>query len=402
MRILVLTSSYPTRMETVASPFLHDWADALSARGHELTVLAPCDRHYGAHITKATRVAVSYFQYLPCTSWQTLTYGAGMYDNVRRNPFRLAQLPSFLQALHRQAGRLIRDGDVLHAHWMFPAGLVGALVKRRFAAPLVISIHSTDFHALRRLPGGRLVARAIVRHADRLHFVTEYHRQRFAEWIGDDALAHLESYVAPMGVPDGLLDAPLQPLAAKPTIGFMGRLIPLKGVDQLLRACARLRCGRVAIAGVGPAQALLARLADALGVDARFVGAVSGAGKTRFLDGCDIMVFPSRHYASGRGEGLPVGLLEAMARGRVVVASDSGGIPEVIRHRQNGYLYCSRRRGALDDALKGVLSGWPTSGHVAADALLTGRRYTASVLASQHESHYRALLSRVAVPEACA
>ena len=393
MRILVLSSSYPTSSETVASAFLQDWVVALSSRGHDLTVVAPCDRHHVEYVERQGRTIVSFFQYLPWTRFQTLAYGAGMYDNVVRNPCRLLQLPHFLRSQYRHALFHAARADVLHAHWLFPAGLVGAIVKRNTGIPLVVSIHSTDFHLLRMIPGGRTLARAIATHADRLHFVTEYHRRRFFGWVGSDAAAATPSYVVPMGVHDSMAERPSHAFRPEPNIGFMGRLIPMKGVDRLLMACARLGRTPVRVAGVGPAHESLVRLARLLRVETQFIGPVCGVAKIRFLDSCDVLVFPSRHYASGRSEGLPVTLLEALVRGRVVVASDSGGIPEVIRHGHNGFLFSAPSDHELGDVLETVVMSWNTAKQVGLSAIRTGLQFTASMLARQHEAEYRTLLS---------
>ncbi len=393
MRILVLSSSYPTRVETVASSFLQDWVSALASRGHDVTVIAPCDRYHAEYVERAERTVVSYFRYLPWPQFQTLAYGGGMYDNVCRNPLRLLQLPQFLRTLYGQAVRHAANADVLHAHWLFPAGLVGAIVKRELGIPLVVSIHSTDFHLLRSIPGGLVLARFIVRWADRLHFITDYHRRWFFDWLGDASAAEVPSYVVPMGVSDSMTHRPARSFRVAPKIGFMGRLIPLKGVDRLLEACSRLGRTRVTVAGVGPAHDSLVRLARRLQVDAQFLGPVRGEEKIRFLDSCDVLVFPSRCYPSGRCEGLPVSMLEALARGRVVVASDSGGIPEVIRHGYNGYLFGARSTDRLGEVLGHVLNSWETTKQVGLGAMRTGRRFTASVLARRHEDEYRTLVS---------
>jgi glycosyltransferase involved in cell wall biosynthesis len=395
MRIAVLSSSYPTSVETAASSFLQDWVTALGSRGHQVTVIAPCDRHDAEHVEYSGRTMVSYFQYAASSHLQTLAYGAGMYDNVLRNPCRLLQLPRFLRMQHRHALRHAADADLLHAHWLFPGGLVGAIVKRQTGIPLVISIHSTDFHLLRSVPGGRALARAVVARTDRLHFVTEYHRVRFLEWLGEGWTDRIASYVVPMGVHDSMAVVQPPALRAEPRIGFMGRLIPIKGVDRLLEACAHLGRTRLHVAGAGPSQASLVRLARALGVEAQFLGSVRGAAKIRFLDSCDVLVFPSRHYSSGRSEGLPVSILEAMARGRVVVASDSGGIPEVVRHGDNGYLFAAQSTSELRHVLGTVLRSWDSATRVGTSAIRTGIRFTASALARCHEREYRALLSGV-------
>ena len=137
------------------------------------------------------------------------------------------------------------------------------------------------------------------------------------------------------------------------------------------------------------------RLARDLSVDARFVGRVSGADKTAFLDSCDVLVFPSRRYPSGRSEGLPVSLLEALARGRVVVASDSGGIPEIVNHGQNGYLFTACRPRALDDVLGNVVAAWPASAGVAGSAIMSARRLTTATMAQRHEAEYRLVVADI-------
>ena len=391
-RVLVLTSSYPTHPGSIASAFLADWSAALAARGHQLTVLTPEDADQPAVARQEGRVSIECFRYFPYSSLQTLAYGAGMYDNVLANPVRLAHLPAFLISLLRRSLRLAQGADITHAHWLFPAGLIGALVKQHTGTPLVVTVHSTDYHLLRRLPGGRILARAIARQADRLHFVTDHHRLLFTDWIGDAEGLDERSYVVPMGIADYLTAPPVWPLESPPRIGFLGRLIPLKGVDRLLRTCAALGHSAPTIAGAGPELQRLTSLAARLKVRAAFVGPLVGEQKTRFLDTCDILVFPSRSYRSGRSEGLPVSILEALARGRVVIASSAGGIPEIIRHADNGYIACARDDDSLTTTLGAVLRSWPHSAAVAAAARLTGTHLTASSLARQHELAYQASL----------
>jgi glycosyltransferase involved in cell wall biosynthesis len=233
----------------------------------------------------------------------------------------------------------------------------------------------------------------IVEQADRLHFVTEYHRHQLYKWIGAESADGTSSYVVPMGVDDSMVERQSRSFGSEPKIGFMGRLIPMKGVDRLLKACAHLGRTPLSVAGVGPEHDRLVRLARNLRVEANFVGSVRGAAKIRFLDSCDVLVFPSRHHRSGRSEGLPVAMLEALARGRVVVASDSGGIPEVICHGDNGYLFAAQSTEALGEVLANVVKSWDMAKNVGPSAMRTGLRFTASSLARRHEDEYRTLLA---------
>lgn len=398
-RILVLTSSYPTHARSIASAFLADWSEALAARGHHLTVLTPAPTSQPPTDRRADRVAVESFRYFPIDSMQTLAYGSGMYDNVLANPIRLAHLPAFLMSLYRQALRVAPRADLIHAHWLFPAGLIGAWVKQRVGTPLVVTVHSTDYHLLSRLPGGRLIARTIAEQADRLHFVSNYHRHLFCDWLAARDVPAPDSYVVPMGIPDLMTAAPVWPLRSPPRIGFLGRLIHLKGVDRLLRTCAALGNHAPTIAGTGPELLRLETLARRLHVSARFVGPVIGDQKTRFLDSCEIMVFPSRSYRSGRSEGVPVSVLEALARGRVVIASNAGAIPEIVHDRRNGYIACAHDEEALTRTLLSVLTSWPHSAGVAAAARHAGTQLTASSIARHHELAYQDVMGESGVQE---
>lgn len=116
------------------------------------------------------------------------------------------------------------------------------------------------------------------------------------------------------------------------TVGYLGRLVPEKGVDVLLHACARLDDGaRVIIAGKGPARPDLERLAVELGVRERvtFLDPIPYARVPSFLRSLDVLALPSRPSPVWVEQFGRV-LIEAMACGIPVVASESGEIPAVL------------------------------------------------------------------------
>lgn len=112
---------------------------------------------------------------------------------------------------------------------------------------------------------------------------------------------------------------------------FVGRLVPEKGVEVLLKALACLRQDRqlptVAIVGEGPQKGKLEEMARATGVEASvtFAGQVIGTDLARMLNRHRLLVLPSIHQE-------PFGLvaLEAIACGCVAIGSHAGGIPEAI------------------------------------------------------------------------
>lgn len=142
------------------------------------------------------------------------------------------------------------------------------------------------------------------------------------------------------------------PLLEEPTAAFSGRLVPAKGVDVLLRAFADVPYGRLLIAGDGPERASLEALSERLGLSKRveFLGWLEQAELDRKLRGAWVQVVPSL-WAE------PFGLVapEAMMRGRAVIASNSGGLAEIVQDGEVGYLVPPGDAEAMRDKLSAIL-----------------------------------------------
>ncbi len=121
-----------------------------------------------------------------------------------------------------------------------------------------------------------------------------------------------------------------------PRLLCVGRLVPIKGHDVLLRAFAQVRDAvpglELVLAGAGPLEAELRRRVGELRLDAsvRFLGLVSPIEPE--LEAAAIVVIPSL------GEGFGMVALEAMERGRAVIASDVGGLPEIVADGETGLI----------------------------------------------------------------
>jgi glycosyltransferase involved in cell wall biosynthesis len=114
-------------------------------------------------------------------------------------------------------------------------------------------------------------------------------------------------------------------------VGYLGRLVPEKGVDLLLEALVDVPKAGALLMGDGPDRERLVRLAGARGLSgrARFVGAIGSLDIPRWLAALDCLVLPSR-TAPGWKEQFGRALIEAMACGVPVVGSSSGEIPTVV------------------------------------------------------------------------
>lgn len=146
------------------------------------------------------------------------------------------------------------------------------------------------------------------------------------------------------------------PLTSSPTVSFVGRLLPKKGVDVLLRAFVRiveeLPAARLQVLGDGPERAALERLGADLGVagSVEFLGHRSREEIEGAVADAWVQAVPSRWEE-------PFGLVaaEAMMRGTAVVASESGGLGEQVRDVETGYTVPPGDPGALTVALLRIL-----------------------------------------------
>lgn len=198
------------------------------------------------------------------------------------------------------------------------------------------------------------------------------------------------------GIADEALKARLG-LTGATVVGFIGSFYAYEGLDLLLDALPALLQRRpdvrVLLVGGGPQDEALKAQAARLGVQDKvvFTGRVPHAEVQRYYDLVDVLAYP-RHSMRLTELVTPLKPLEAMAQGRLLVASDVGGHRELIRHGETGVLFAAGRAPALVDALDTLLGrreDWP-------NLRAAGRRF---VEAERHwarsVAHYREPYARL-------
>ena len=182
------------------------------------------------------------------------------------------------------------------------------------------------------------------------------------------------------------------------TLGFAGSFYPYEGLDALLRAMPQVLSAvpqaRLLLLGGGPQEADLRALAAQLGLEhaVHFTGRVPHSEMTRYYSAMDVMVYPR---VSRRLTDLvtPLKPLEAMAMGKLVVASDVGGHRELIRDGHNGHLFPAGSDQALARCLIKLLKAPETWSAVIAngrDYVASERTWQASV--ARYDAVYAAVL----------
>lgn len=283
--------------------------------------------------------------------------------------------------------------DLLHAH-MADAAVLAWLAARRHALPLVITHHGHDL-----LPRCSRVCRAVYRLL--LGRAARYARCNAAVSVevagsvrrilrvDERRVGVLENGV-PVP-PRELLPIVRDSLSDAPRIVSVGRLVQLKGQDQLLTAATLLAADfpriQFVIVGDGPLRAALQQQADALGLThhVTFTGSVRDVPAQ--LRAADIYVSTS-HY-----EGMPMATLEAMAWGVPVVASDVPGNRAVVEHGRTGLLFQSGDSAGLAAQLRAVMADPVAAAARAATARdRVERQYSADAVARGYRDIYVAAL----------
>jgi glycosyltransferase involved in cell wall biosynthesis len=145
------------------------------------------------------------------------------------------------------------------------------------------------------------------------------------------------------------------PPPVEPVVVFVGRLVPAKGVDVLLHALVLLQehapAVRLVVVGDGPERPTLERLTGELGLErvVDFRGLLEPDAVPEALRGATVVVTPSRR------EGLPLVALQAALLARPLVASRVGGLPELVRDGETGWLVEPDDPQTLASALQRVL-----------------------------------------------
>lgn len=363
MKVVHVVTAFPRHDDDVITPWLGRLLLGLRERGLEVGVLAPAYRGGGA--TEWRGIPVRRFRYAPARL-ETLTHEETAPDRLRRRPAYAALLPGYVLG-----GSLASVGlgtssppDVVHVHWPVPHGWFGALARASSERTAVVSsFYSVEIRWIeRRLRWAVPFLRWSMESADAVTAISTATAAAVARYTSREVpVIPFSAAISDRPLPEGAA-AGARPLerAGPVRLLFVGRLVERKGVHILIRALARVRervDATLTVVGDGPRAARLEAEARRVGVDAfvRFAGHVGEEALGEAYRTSDVFILPAVVDGKGDTEGLGVVLLEALEFGLPLVASDAGGIPDIVRHGETGLLVPPGDAGALADAILRVI-----------------------------------------------
>lgn len=361
---LALSTSYPKEMGNGTAPFIREISHALVAQGVAVHLLLP-DHPDLQWPDGDSPVHLYRHRYLPSfvsDNWYVWGYGGALIADRRLRGRAVGVLPSAaLSAAYRLIGmtRKVKP-DVLHAHWLLPAGPIVGLVSRICKIPYVVSLHGSGVFLAEQHPIFEAVGRFALRGATHISACS-----------GDLAERALKMGAYPGSlsvVPYGVDIERFRPdretarRQARRDLGVesgrmlvlaVGRLVAKKGFGHLIDAMAAVNEAELVIAGSGDLEGDLRRKRSALGIESRvrMLGNVSQEQVQGLYAAADVLVVPSIRDELGNVDGLPNVILEGMASGLPIIASRIAGIPQAIRHEKNGLLVEPGDVASLSSAL---------------------------------------------------
>jgi L-malate glycosyltransferase len=263
--------------------------------------------------------------------------------------------------------------DLIHAHFLIPPGLIAVLVGFLTGKKVAVTVHGSDIFILTSNPVLRVLIRFVLRRADYVAVVNESIQNKILELEADGLQNKIK--VTPNAVdlekynPHTLTNFAheIGINNQKPLILFVGNLVPQKGLKYLLGAKKMLKSDvNLVIVGNGTLKANLKEKAESNGIkDVYFIGARRDI--YRVLPAADLFVLPSV------SEGFPITLLEALACGLPVVATDTGGIKQLITPNV-GLLVKPRDPKSLAEAIDKILKT-PEKNHISLEARKKATEY---------------------------
>jgi len=242
--------------------------------------------------------------------------------------------------------------DVFHAHLIWPLackfGLLAAILAR---VPAIVATEQVfvQFKLDRSIYlQQRLVAAGVGRYLPVSRDLARRLRQRLP--IPEHKLQVIYNGIPPETFQRGAAATPSQPGQRRPVVLTVARLNSQKGLPYLVEAAAQVPEAQFWLAGDGPERGALEAQANSLGLGDRIQFLGFRADIAALLEQCDVFVLPSLY------EGAPLSILEAMASGKPVVATDIGGTNEVVVPDDTGLLVPPADAAALAGAIRAVLA----------------------------------------------
>lgn len=379
-KVLITASTFP-RWEGDTEPrFILDYAKSL-LEYYDVTVLAPASE--GAADEEVLEgVKVIRYHYFPIHRFETLCYPGAIVPRIKQKKARVILVPFLMHSLKRRLKKELVNYDLIHAHWLIPQGIVQSKIKNK---PYILTGHGGDVTSLNMWPIKNMKKKALMR-ASHITVVSNKLKEYIASIYPND-----KTTVVSMGcdtnsfTPDNRVENYFNQ-GNKKVVLFVGRLAEVKGVEYLIKAMSKVDNAMLVIVGKGELEDELKSIAMPYNDRVIFLGAKTHKELSVLLPSADVFVAPSVTASDGGKEGFGLVIIEAMASGVPVVASNSGGIPNTVTNGVNGILTEERDVDGIASAITDILRDEKMRNNLVANGLITAKKHDYKEVASVYKT----------------
>ena len=359
MKILYITTAFPRYKEDVIAPWLVETIKRLKEKGVEVEVFTSA--YKGLKKQTIYGINVERFRYF-LKKWEDLTHDEATPDRLRKGIRYKLLVPFYLLGGIIGITKLCtrKSYDIIHVHWPFPNAIFGYIGKRLCSARMVSSFHGVELRWVKnKMPFFIPLLKWAINKSDAVTANSTYTAKEINE-ITDRKVAIIPFGAAITESHHVMRDFDLVTQSRPSNILFVGRLVERKGVKYLIEAFDRISAdidAILTIVGDGPERRSLEKLVESKGLQNKviFKGKVSNEELRRCYQNCDVFVLPACIDSRGDTEGLGVVLLEAMSYKKPVIASNVGGIVDIVKDGETGLLVPEKNSQKLAEAIHTVL-----------------------------------------------
>jgi len=348
MKICIIPTMFPKYKGDYYGSFVFDEAKMLVKKGFEVHVVT--QHNSGIPYEELMEgIHVHRFKWLEPNEFKALVHFKGLIDNFRLLTYVISIFFNLI-ILSRKY-----DFDILHAHSAIPTGLIGVIVTKILKKPIFITVHGMDINNFENSSIFKRLITFSLNNCTKAIAVSDNlaKKMRYLK-INQNKIVILRNAV------DTNRFKPLRNENLRKyckikdneiLILFVGYLDTFKGIFDIIDAFGEIKQThdniKLMIIGNGPKKHELENRVLALDLknSVIFTGKLKPDEIHSYYQAADIFTLPS--YT----EGLPLAVLEAMSCGIPVIASNVGGIPEIIKNNENGFLIPPKNKKILKNNL---------------------------------------------------
>lgn len=354
MRILYIATAFPRNENDIITPWLIETIRRLKEKSHSVTIFT--SSYKGLKQKEIFGIPVFRFRYF-LKRWEILTHEEAVPERLKKGIFfKLLVIPYIIfGCIYSIFFANRHDFDIIHVHWPFPHIVFGYLIKILTKTPLICSFHGAEVILLRRgFPFLIPLFRKLLSTANYNTVNSSFTKQQLSQLLPKKPIE-----IVPFGC--SIPPVKIKYMRKTNEILFVGRLVERKGVRYLIEAFSKVlpnvNTARLRIIGDGPLKRSLISLTQTLGLEGKitFSGFVSENVLFEAYKKAGVFVLPAIVDSKGDTEGLGVVLIEAINYGVPVIASNVGGIPDIIKDNETGILVPEKDSDALSKAIINIL-----------------------------------------------